>query len=140
MTKGEPLPSHVYESVLFYSKEALEAVYPGEKITGLEVLENGKQTRPISEIVKYGDIPNTFLSDIRTELIKSLSKKRNFIGALNYENKERKKQGEKFIPEEDKGENIPEEEEGELRNHLCCLFFIFLFHSIENSFILRFWS
>ena len=129
-TRGNPLPSHVYESVLFYSEEALEAVYPGKKITGLEVLENGKQTRPISKIVKYGDIPNTFLSDIRTELIKSLSNKRNFIGALNAENKERKRQG----------ENIPEEEEGELRNHLCCLFFISLFHSIKNSFILRFWS
>ena len=71
LTKVDPLPTHGYESVLFYSEEALEAVYPDQKITALEVLENGKQTRPISDIIKYGDIPNALLSDMRIDLIKS---------------------------------------------------------------------
>ena len=140
LTKENPLPPHGYESVLFYSEESLEAVYPDKKITGLEVLENGKQNRPFKDIIKYADIPNAFLSNMRIDLIRLIKTKRNFIGVLDHENKKRKKQGETFITVEEKGENIPEEKAGELRNHLCCLFFIFLFHSIENSFILRFWS
>ena len=118
------LASFSYEAVMFYSEKALAQLYPGENIKSLEVLENGKQDRPIKDFNKYEDIPNNFLANIRMELIKKLSKKDQFHGILDQENNLRKSQG----------ENITDTE-GKSPDHLCCLIFVLL-HSTDACYSL----
>ena len=103
------LPTFNYESLLFYSEKALAKTYPGKNVESIEVLENGTQDRPITAFNKYEEIPNNFLANIRTDLIKKLLKKDHFLGILDDENRERRKQGE-IIPDE----------KGESPDHLRC--------------------
>ena len=129
-TKGG-LPTFCYESVIFYNEKALGKLYPGKKIDSMEVLENGKQNCPLSEFNKYEDIPNNFLEKIRNDLVQKLVKRDHFLGLLDDENREQKRQG----------ESIPDKE-GESADHLCCLIF-FLFDSTDAchslSLILKIW-
>ena len=100
------LPPFCYESVIFYNEKALGKLYPGKKIESIEVLENGKQNRPLSELNRYEDIPNNFLENIRNDLVQKLVKRDHFLGLLDDENRERKRHG----------ESIPDEE-GESADH-----------------------